>query len=45
MAPTLRMLAVFSTTSHHGQWGRESLKIGGEEWHFCSNSLKIEVAR
>jgi hypothetical protein len=34
-----------SATSHHGQWSRMSFNIGGEEGHFFSNSLKIEMAR
>jgi hypothetical protein len=40
-----RMLAMVSTTSHHGQWSGESFKISGEEEHFCSISLKIEIAK
>jgi hypothetical protein len=44
-SPSPRTLAAVSATSHHGQWGGVTFKIGGEEGRFCSNSLKIEVAR
>jgi hypothetical protein len=44
-ALTPRMLAAVTIPSHHKQWSRASFKIRGEERHFCSNSLKIEMAR
>jgi hypothetical protein len=44
-APSPRTLAAVSTTSHHVQWSKASFKIGGEKWHFFSNSLMIEIAR
>jgi hypothetical protein len=40
-----RALAVVTTISHHEQWSRVSFKIRGEEGCFCSNSLKVEIAR
>jgi hypothetical protein len=39
------MLVAVSATSHHEQWGGASFKISGEEGHFFSNSLKIEIVR
>jgi hypothetical protein len=29
--PSIRVLAKIFPTSHHGQWGRMSFKISGEE--------------
>jgi hypothetical protein len=44
-ALTLRMLAMIPMPSYHKQWSREGFKIRGKEEHFCSDSLRIEMAR
>jgi hypothetical protein len=44
-ALTPRALVIVTTTSHHEQWSKVSFKIRGEEGHFCSHSLKIEIVR
>jgi hypothetical protein len=40
-----RALAMVTTTSHHEHWSRVTFKVRGEEWRFCSDSLRIEIAR
>jgi hypothetical protein len=34
-----------SATCHHGQWSGLSFNISGEDGHFCSNSLNIQIAK
>jgi hypothetical protein len=35
---------VVTIPSHHKQWGRASFEIRGEEGHYRSDLLKIEMA-
>jgi hypothetical protein len=43
-ALTPTTFVMFTIPSTHKQWSRASFKIKGEEEHFCSDSLKIEMA-
>jgi hypothetical protein len=44
-ALTPRTLIAVTFPSHHKQWSRASFKIKGEEGRFCSDSLRIGLAR
>jgi hypothetical protein len=40
-----RALAGVTIPSHHEQWSKVRFRIRGEEECFCSDSLKIKIAR